>query len=61
MKKTFAMFMSEKNRASRPHYNSIVSKDFTDIGMNIILSKNKYYLVSHYGKGVIDMGSGNVK
>lgn len=37
--------MSEK--PSGPHYNAIVGK-FTNIGLGVVVSGNKYYLVTHY-------------
>ena len=45
IKKTRRLFMSEK--PSGPHYNAIVGK-FTNIGLGVVVSGNKYYLVTHY-------------
>jgi hypothetical protein len=53
MKSTFSFFMREKWSAYQPHYQAIVSKQFTSLGLGIAVSGKKYYLVSHYGKNVI--------
>lgn len=45
IKKSRSFFMSEK--PSGPHYNAIVGK-FTNIGLGVVVSGNKYYLVTHY-------------
>ncbi|MFA7717477.1 MAG: CAP domain-containing protein [Candidatus Absconditabacterales bacterium] len=53
IKSTWNFFMSEKYKKSRPHYNAIVSKNFNSVGLGIAVTKNRYYLVSHYGKNVM--------
>ena len=60
MKSTFTYFMREKRSAWQPHYNAIVSKQFTALGLGITVSGKKYYLVSHYGKNVVSTWA-NVK
>lgn len=48
---TFDFYMSEKGKAYRPHYNSIVKPEFKEIGLGIVVdaAKNKLYLTVHYG------------
>lgn len=53
MKSAFNFFMREKRSAYQPHYQAIVSKQFTALGLWIAVSGRKYYLVSHYGKNVV--------
>lgn len=43
--------MSEKN-TNGPHYRAIAHRYFDQIGLGIYVKDGKYYLVSHYGKGV---------
>lgn len=52
IKSTFNFFMSEKYKRSQPHYQAIVSKNFTALGLGVAVNGKKYYLVSHYGKNV---------
>lgn len=51
---TFDFFMSEKGKAYRPHYNSIVNGDFRLAGFGIAVdpAKGRYYLTAHYGTDV---------
>jgi len=51
----FNFFMSEKGKAYRPHYNSIVNKNFREIGLGIAIDplQKKYYLTVHYGTEII--------
>ena len=53
IKSAFNYFMKEKWHAYQPHYQAIVSKSFTSLGLGIAMSGKKYYLVSHYGKNVV--------
>jgi uncharacterized protein YkwD len=48
---SFEFIMSEKNKASRPHYNSLINPNFSQLGLGIALDPNtkKYYLTAHYG------------
>lgn len=50
IKSTFLFYMSEKGKSFRPHYNSMVNKYFTIIGLGITIdeAKGKYYLTVHY-------------
>ena len=47
IKTTRKFFMSEKGKSNRPHYNAIVG-NFSTLGLWIVLTGNKYYLVTHY-------------
>lgn len=40
--------MREKYRSYKPHYNAIIGKQFTTLGLGVALVGKKYYLVSHY-------------
>ena len=51
IKKSRTLFMSEKGKSYRPHYNAIVG-NFTSIGLWVSLIGNKYYLVSHYSQAL---------
>ncbi len=50
IRSTFNFFMSEKGKAYRPHYNAIVSPDFTKIGLGIGVDARtkRYYLTTHF-------------
>lgn len=50
IRSTFDFFMSEKGKAYRSHYNTIVSPDFTKMGMGIGLdaASKRYYLTAHF-------------
>ena len=53
IKWTFDFYMAEKNKSYKPHYQSIVNKNFKSIWLWIELSKintssYKYYLTVHY-------------
>jgi len=54
IRKGFDFFMSEKRKFYKPHYDAIVSPEFTQIGLGIIIDKSagKYYLTVHYGTEV---------
>ncbi|MFZ2150618.1 MAG: CAP domain-containing protein [Candidatus Absconditicoccaceae bacterium] len=56
IKSTFKFFMSEKGRSRKPHYNGIVSSNFSNMGVGISIDKktNRYFLVSHYGVNTIN-------
>ena len=56
IKSTFKFFMSEKNKKSKPHYNGIVMKKFSNIWVWISIDKktNRYFLVSHYWVNTIN-------
>ncbi|EKE28754.1 MAG: hypothetical protein ACD_3C00018G0003 [uncultured bacterium (gcode 4)] len=48
--KTFEMYMREKGKKYKPHYNSIMNPLFSQIWVGITLdeSKRKYYITVHY-------------
>jgi len=50
IRSTFDFFMSEKGKAYRSHYNTIVSPDFTKMGMGIGVdaASKRYYLTAHF-------------
>jgi len=47
IKKSRTLFMKEKGKSYKPHYNAIVG-NFSSIGLGVALVGNKYYLVTHY-------------
>ena len=47
IKKAWIFFMSEKWKSYKPHYNAIVW-NFSSLGLGVVITGNKYYLVSHY-------------
>lgn len=51
---TFDMYMREKGKPNRPHYNSIVNSEFTSMGFGLVTdaATGKYYLTVHYGTEV---------
>lgn len=56
---TFNFYMSEKNKESKPHYNSIMNKYFNYLWFGIDFEKKwnnyyKYYLTVHYCTELID-------
>ncbi len=48
---TFDFYMSEKGKANRPHYNSIMNPLFRRIGLGVMINPatGRYYLTVHYG------------
>ncbi len=47
---TYDFFLSEKGKDYRPHYNSLVKPEFTQIGLGVVVDgAGKYYLTVHYG------------
>ncbi|MDD2487044.1 MAG: CAP domain-containing protein [Candidatus Gracilibacteria bacterium] len=55
VKTTFEMYMREKGKKYRPHYNALINKDFTvvGIGLSVDEKKHKYYITIHYGTKVL--------
>jgi len=53
---TFDFYMAEKGKKYRPHYNSVMSSDYKQIGFGISVdeAKKKLYLTVHYAKSVDD-------
>lgn len=52
---TYNFFMGEKGKKYRAHYDSIMNKHYTKIGMGIAVDpvKKRYYLTVHYGTDVV--------
>lgn len=48
---TFDLYMSEKDKAYKPHYSSVMNQYFNEIGLGLAVeaSSNKFYLTVHYG------------
>lgn len=53
---TFDFYMAEKRKKYRPHYNSVMSSDYKQIGLGISVDevKKKLYLTVHYAKSADD-------
>jgi uncharacterized protein YkwD len=49
IRSTFDFYMDEKDKAYKPHYNSLMNQYFKEIGLGIVLGNGKYYLTVHYG------------
>lgn len=52
VRKTFDFYMQEKDKKDRPHYNSIIRPEFTQVGIGIALKDNTYYLTVHYATSI---------
>ncbi len=52
---TFDFFMNEKGKSYKPHYESIMNREFREIGVGISLDpgKKRYYLTVHYGTEIV--------
>lgn len=50
---TFDFYMSEKTKASQPHYGSMTNEYFTVIGLGIYVDGDRYYLTVHYGTEIL--------
>lgn len=48
LKKCYTLFMSEKYKTSKPHYNAIISPYFTKMGYGIAKVWTKIFVVTHY-------------
>ncbi|MGE3279008.1 MAG: S-layer homology domain-containing protein [Candidatus Altimarinota bacterium] len=53
IRSTFDFYMSEKDKAYKPHYNSVMNQYFNEIGLGITVGGGKYYLTVHYGTKVL--------
>lgn len=55
VRSTFDFYMAEKDKADRPHYNSVMNKYFKEIGLGIVVdtAQKKYYLTVHYGTKIL--------
>ena len=51
---TYMFFYNEKGKKYRPHYESLIKKEFNYIGLGIALNpaQKRYYLTVHYGTQV---------
>ncbi len=51
---TLDFFLSEKNKSYRPHYNSVMSKYFKEIGVGVSYSnkQDRYYITVHYATAI---------
>lgn len=58
---TFDFYMAEKGKNYRPHWNSIMNDQFTQIGMGLIVNpvNHRYYITTHYGTVVTSSSSVN--
>ncbi len=53
LRHTFDMFMAEKNKAYRAHYDSVMNAQFREVGMSIVVSASgKAYNTTHYATGL---------
>lgn len=54
LRTTFDMYMNEKTKESRPHYNSLVNAEFTRMGLGLALdtASGKYYATIHYATNI---------
>ena len=55
IRSTYDMYLREKNRKSRPHYNALINKHFRVMGLWVVVDEKAktYYLTVHYGTEVI--------
>lgn len=58
IRSAFDFFYSEKGKSYRPHYDMMVAKGYTQMGMGVAFDKNsgKYYLTAHFGAEVVTNG-----
>ena len=51
MQQTYRFFLSERGKASRPHWNSLVNPEFKEIGIGFAVDpiKKQVYIAIHYG------------
>ncbi|MFN7160988.1 MAG: S-layer homology domain-containing protein [Candidatus Gracilibacteria bacterium] len=54
IKTTFDFFYGEKNKSYRPHYDSMMSSVYDEIGIGIAIdaTSGKYYMTVHYGTSI---------
>lgn len=54
----FDFFYSEKGKSYRPHYDMMVAKGYTQMGVGVAFdtASRKYYLTSHFGAEVVTSG-----
>lgn len=49
---TYDYFVSEAGKSYAPHWNSIVSSHFKEVGFGLTLDNSHYYLTVHYGTAI---------
>lgn len=56
IRSTYDMYLREKNRTSRPHYNALINKNFRVMGLGVVVDEKTktYYLTVHYGTEVVE-------
>ncbi len=56
LRTTFDFYVREKGKKSRPHWNSMVSMQFTQLGVGIALDSvhGRYYVTTHYGTTIAE-------
>jgi uncharacterized protein YkwD len=54
IRSTYNFFMAERTKKYRPHWNSIIQKNFREIGVGFAYSKDqhRYYLTIHYATAI---------
>ncbi len=55
LRSTFDLYLSEKEKAYRPHYNSIMNPDFRIVGMGVAAdpTSGKFYVTTHYATEIV--------
>ncbi len=58
VRSAFDFFYSEKGKGYRPHYDMMVAKGYTHMGLGVVFdaSSRKYYLTAHFGADVQTKG-----
>lgn len=56
IRSTYDMYLREKNKKSRPHYNALINKNFRVMGLGVVIDEKAktYYLTVHYGTEVVE-------
>lgn len=54
LRTTFNFYLAEKDKASRPHYNSMMNDQFrlAGIGITVNYQTGRYYFTAHYGTAI---------
>ncbi len=54
LRTTFDMYVAEKDKASKPHWNSMVNPEFrlAGVGMTVDETRGRYYFTAHYGTAI---------
>jgi len=55
IRSTQDMYLGEKGKASRPHYNSMVNPSFTRVGVGVTVDPQtkKYFITTHYATSTV--------